>query len=154
MIQALVDAGADVNARSRYGETALFNSVSDLTTLRLLLNHGAKINARNWKGETPLMEATHRVTPESLENKIAALRLLLSYGAAVDLKDRDGETGLSRVMDEKPTPEILRIIVLLKQAGAKELPANRRRIKHHCSDATIFNARTGNPRRLENSLSD
>jgi ankyrin repeat protein len=65
-----------------------------------------------------------------VETAIAAIRLLLKYGANVDTKDRDGETALSRLMDRKLTPETTCLITLLKQAGTRELPANRRRHKH------------------------
>ena len=121
---------ADVNVRDKYGKTALFNSVSDIPTLRLLLNHGAKVNVRNWEGKTPLVEAADYPTPETVETDMAAIRLLLSHGADVNAKDRDGEMALSRLMDREQTPETRQVVALLKQAGARELPANRRRIVH------------------------
>jgi ankyrin repeat protein len=130
VVPLLLAHHADVNARNRYGGTALFYSVSDLPTLRLLLSHGAKVNFRNWEGKTALGEAANYPMPETVETDMAAIHLFLSYGADVDARDRDGETALSRLMDRTQTLETRQVIAVLKQAGARELPANRRRIVH------------------------
>jgi ankyrin repeat protein len=56
VIEFLLNKGADVNARSRDGGTALHGAafLGHIETVNLLLNKGANPNVRNKKGETPL----------------------------------------------------------------------------------------------------
>lgn len=59
IVQALLDAGADVNARDSFGRTALMDAAgADCPAMvRLLLEHGADKNIRNPRGQTALTEA-------------------------------------------------------------------------------------------------
>ncbi len=60
-IQALVDAGADVNFKDERGYTALTWAVvrDDDSALHILLNAGADVNAKNGNGATALLVAAH-----------------------------------------------------------------------------------------------
>lgn len=55
-IIALVDGGADLNARGELGNTALHEAVSQghLEAVKFLLNRGASRSVKNDFGETPL----------------------------------------------------------------------------------------------------
>jgi ankyrin repeat protein len=54
---ALLDAGVDVNAQTRHGDTPLHEAVSsrNLHAVKFLLANGADASIRNGDGETPLM---------------------------------------------------------------------------------------------------
>jgi ankyrin repeat protein len=87
-MQALIDAGADVNAVSVSGITALHLSVGDIRKASLLVQHEANINARSQMGRTPLIvaSATHGASD--------VVRLLLEKGADVQAADASGLTPL------------------------------------------------------------
>jgi ankyrin repeat protein len=74
---ALLDQGADVEARNEYGDTALMQGVlhADVEMVRLLLQRGANVHARGVYEATALLRAVHDA------NKV---RLLLRHGARVD----------------------------------------------------------------------
>ena len=52
----LLDAGADANARDRYGDTPLHRALGKghVEVVRALLDAGADVNARDDFGDTPL----------------------------------------------------------------------------------------------------
>lgn len=66
-VQALVDAGADVNAVNGDGNTAMHPAASlgMVRVIQLLADHGAKLDVVNKNGRTPLDLATPRVDPRS-----------------------------------------------------------------------------------------
>jgi ankyrin repeat protein len=72
--RALIERGADVNARDDRGNTPLHWSVSywhkghppKIEIVRLLLDNGAEINARNGRGETALALAERSIPVEAL----------------------------------------------------------------------------------------
>jgi ankyrin repeat protein len=66
--QALLDGGADINARDAAGRTVLMNAVlagADRTAcVELLLSHGADINSADKQGRSALKLAAERGYPE------------------------------------------------------------------------------------------
>jgi hypothetical protein len=97
MVQALVDCGADVNARRKGGDTpllfALWGSPTRPTNpgvVGWLLNHGADPNVQDENGRTPL----HLALACGL---IEMAHLLVEHGASVTVKDRKGKTPLDYV---------------------------------------------------------
>jgi ankyrin repeat protein len=76
-VQALLDQGADVEARNELGDTALMQAAlnADREMMQLLLQRGANIHSRGVYHVTPLLRALHDA------NKV---RLLLRHGARVD----------------------------------------------------------------------
>ena len=83
IVYALLDAGADVNARDRRG-TAPMHQAHTLEILKILLDAGANVNVRNEYGSTPLHGAQ---TPEIAQ-------ALLVAGAQVNVRDEYGFTAL------------------------------------------------------------
>lgn len=88
----LLEAGADVNVRSRdTGDTpltsSLYGQVDASEMVNLLLSSGANPNIGNEFGRTPLMLAT-------FGQPVAVLDTLLKAGAAVNAQSKDGDTAL------------------------------------------------------------
>jgi uncharacterized protein len=87
--RALIEKGADVNATSADGTSALHWAVhvGDDETARLLLRHDARVDQVNRYGLAPL----HVAAAEGRQNLV---QLLLESGASTNLRGRNGETAL------------------------------------------------------------
>jgi ankyrin repeat protein len=72
-VGALIDAGANIHARSIFGATPLHLAISSvvteasLETVRILLSAGADTNAADQDGRTPLDKARDGGHPELLK---------------------------------------------------------------------------------------
>ena len=89
-VRILLHAGAEVDARSDLGRTALFIAARKAGTAKIvkeLLGKGADSNARDRQGATPLMEAARAADPETLQR-------LLAHGADVNARRNNGRTAL------------------------------------------------------------
>jgi ankyrin repeat protein len=73
-VRLLLDGGADVNAATTNGSTALMWATGQPETVRLLIDHGADVNAKSRSGDTALLTATRRANAESM-------KILLARGA-------------------------------------------------------------------------
>ncbi|HXQ70337.1 MAG TPA: ankyrin repeat domain-containing protein [Pyrinomonadaceae bacterium] len=89
ILQVLLWAKADVNARDSDGQTPLMMIGEDTTSEMIwdLINAGAKINLRDHGGDTALISAAE------IDN-VEALKVLLDAGAKVNETNNDGETAL------------------------------------------------------------
>jgi len=74
-VAALLDRGADPNARNDANATALMYATDDAAKTRLLLTHGADANARSDEGQTALLIAV------SNPGTSQVVKLLLDHGA-------------------------------------------------------------------------
>ena len=87
-MRLLLDKGANVNARSSAGATALMWAVADLAKVRLLVDRGADVNAVSESGRTALHLAAMS------DNSAPIVQLLRSRGAKADAVDKEGMTTL------------------------------------------------------------
>ena len=87
-MRLLIDKGADVNARSAAGATALMWAATDLAKVRLLIERGADVNALSDSGRTALHLAARS------DGSAPIVTLLRSRGAKADAIDKEGATTL------------------------------------------------------------
>ena len=137
-VKALLDQGADVNAKSNYGATPLFFACDrgNVEIVRLLLERGADVNAKDtFYGATPLGWALSKTNPEVIRLLVEkgaketqqALTFAINGGhaavakAALDAGRFDQDT-LNRALRTALGKKNQEIVGLLKAAGAKELP--------------------------------
>ena len=87
----LVEAGADINARNKDGNTALMlatcNKEDGEAICDLLLKAGAGINEKNNDGWTPLMWVARYSSPE-------VCKVLIEARADINARNKDGSTAL------------------------------------------------------------
>jgi hypothetical protein len=93
--QMLLERGADINARAKWGSTPLHSLLRSsnymgeehdyLRFVRFLLEHGANVNAQDEYHTTPLHVAI-------LFHSHKAARILLEYGAEPDMETKHGFT--------------------------------------------------------------
>ena len=86
-IEVLLEAGADVNAKTKDGRTALQLSIVTGTSDNLIIKAGADINVSDEDGSTPLHWAAKTAFGTS-----ANLQALIAAGVNEKAKDNRGKT--------------------------------------------------------------
>lgn len=90
IVKTLLNAGANINARSKYGDTALTAATyfCHSNVAEFLIEQGADVNAKNdGFGSTPLMLASEC-------NAVETVKALIKRSAKVDEKNKGGMTAL------------------------------------------------------------
>ncbi|KAK6534041.1 hypothetical protein TWF281_005380 [Arthrobotrys megalospora] len=109
ILKLIINDGADINARSEKGETALHIATKrgDNHIVEFLLKHGAVVNVAAQNGRTALHDA-------AIHNRSQVAQMLLDYGADVHVLDTSGKTPLFCAA-EAGKAEVLKVLV---EAGA------------------------------------
>ena len=106
MIDRLLGAGANVNAKNDYNSTPFSEAavVGDSAVVKRLLKAGADVEAANADGQTALMVIAR-------SSNIEAAKLLLSAGAKVNAREEwRGQTALMWAAAESQ-PEMVRLLI-------------------------------------------
>ncbi len=120
-VQLLIKAGADVNARTNYGGTAVYKvskcgacDEEELDLLKSFLGNGADLLLKKSPfGTTPLHHSV-----DSMHNKgtLKAVTMLLYKGANVNERDKYGKTPLMTAVSRSAghssqTPVLIKLLV-------------------------------------------
>lgn len=103
LVQQLLKAGADVNARDDRGRTALFYHCGSPEVAKLLLDAGADVNAAARGNRTPIYTALGK-------KDLAVLDLFIAAGADLNVRDDTGATPLFENMCGGADAVTLRLI--------------------------------------------
>lgn len=110
---ALLNAGADVNAQARNAMKVrpihAASAAAQTDVARSLIERGADVNARQQGGFTPLHEA-------AASGKLELARLFLDHGADLNAKTDDGKTALSLAIEARQEA----MVKLLRERGASQ----------------------------------
>ena len=96
-VKLVLNQGANINARTSSGDTALIITgwkTKNLKLVRYLVDNGANMNIANNNGDTPLMDAAYL-------GKTSILAFLLESGADTTLTNRRGKTALDLAQGKK-----------------------------------------------------
>jgi ankyrin repeat protein len=112
--QFLVEHGADIDAQSESGSTALMLHLESghFDTAKLLAEKGANVRVQNGGGVTALMWAAQL-------GNLEMVKLLIEKGADVNVRDKDGESALTRARAKGNDS----VVTFLFRSGADDLPA-------------------------------
>jgi ankyrin repeat protein len=109
VVEALLDSGADINARDEQNQTALHQAANrgHAPVVKLLLERGADVNAKNLFGQTSLLAPVYR-------GSLDIVRALLGAGADVDARSElSGQTPLLSMSSGRT-----KIVEVLLEEGA------------------------------------
>jgi serine/threonine-protein phosphatase 6 regulatory ankyrin repeat subunit B len=105
-VKAALDRGANVNAKTTTGWTALIYAarMGNREMVKLLIEKGADVNAKRDDGINALMEA-------AAYGRLEVARLLIDAGADVNAKSPGGMTPLMRASGNRDRLELMKLLV-------------------------------------------
>jgi hypothetical protein len=125
LVDALVAAGADINARSKTRSTILLDLSgpgAEYAFLEGLIARGADVRVRDDQGDTVLTLLISRSTPEVLQND-KRIPMLIAAGVDVNARNAKGNTAIDIVRAKAALPQMYYdlngVIRTLTSAGAK-----------------------------------
>ena len=103
LIEAMIAHGADVNAKTIAGDTALEAAIylRNAHVVEILLTHGAYVNGRNCVSYTCLMNAARIGCKDEVHS-------LLTHGAEVNAQDNFGRTALHQAVLTRFAADVIR----------------------------------------------
>jgi len=88
VVNLLIEQGADVNAKDKYGQMPLHFAANraSMDLAQLLIDNGADVNAKNMQGHTPLYSAATQYVSRDV------IKFLIDKGADVHTGTKTGRT--------------------------------------------------------------
>jgi ankyrin repeat protein len=116
----LVAHGADVNAKSEDGSTALMNAAAEgnAEIVSLLISKGADLNTADNSGQTPLIKAAG-------EGQARAVEILVAHGADINHNDKSGITAIMKALINGHGD----VATTLMQKGARFTDGERKKVQ-------------------------
>ena len=110
-LKQLIDQGADVNAKTDKGTTALMWAAyqDHVEFVKVLIDSGVDVNEKTKDGWTALMDA-------AIEGHAEMLKILIDAGADVNAIQKDGNTASTWAARKGHAV----IVAILKRAGARQ----------------------------------
>ncbi|PHM08954.1 ankyrin repeat domain-containing protein [Nostoc sp. 'Peltigera malacea cyanobiont' DB3992] len=104
--KVLIDRGADVNTKGKYGKSPLYfaSQFGHKDVVEFLLDCGADVNALDFKKSSSLFVAAQN-------HHLEVVKSLLSRGAQVNVTDDEGWTPLLRAFQKSGGDEIIKILI-------------------------------------------
>lgn len=120
IMQALIDAGANINATGYNGVTPLILAVSDGSQepyfIQFLLSKGADVRQTDSMQATPLMNlAATTYNRKNIQAQITIAKMLLQAGADPSAKDLREKNALAYAIDSKSNELIKMLLPLTKE---------------------------------------
>jgi ankyrin repeat protein len=110
VVSVLLEHGADVNARSHAGCTALHTAATfgEVDLVRTLIGSGCDVHAQDERGNTALMCAASSLTctPPHCHTPTATVEALLECGADRDLENHAGRTAWLLALEHRAQPPL------------------------------------------------
>ena len=119
--KTLIDAGADIEGKGRYGYTPLMTAVRhhQAQMVQVLINTGATIAIQDERGYQPLHWLAHcDPDPANRHRQLMILQYLLAAGADVFAKTPVGQSPLTIAMRQRDCDTAM-LAELLKQYGSR-----------------------------------
>lgn len=119
LIDLILDAGADIDARNTRHKTPLMvaASYSHTESVKTLIRRGAKVNLKDENGNTALMHAVFSLMHAVFSGSPDLVLVLLQAGANPNIKNSYGESAMDAV---QPGFEAEEIIALLENWGFEQ----------------------------------
>jgi len=150
-VKSLFDQGADINAKTNYGWTALTDSSFNghLEVVKYLIEQGADVNAKTNVGNTAL-------TDSSREGQLEVVKYLIEQGADVNVENQNGYTALDYIIKKKMLDDIIPYVYNYKafEKIYNELTLEQKHIlfKHFMDNRDLLEQ--VNPRKMKNFIPD
>ncbi|GMH40636.1 hypothetical protein BSKO_08540 [Bryopsis sp. KO-2023] len=96
IVQQLLSAGADVDAKNKMGKTPLHlaSTTGNVDIAKNLISYGANVNAQDHVWRTPLHFA-------SMSGNVDIVRILIDHGASQDIRDKGGKSAAEVICEER-----------------------------------------------------
>lgn len=147
-VELLLERGADVNKRSKQGESPLTLAVScnvNETIVKLLLNKGAKINKKIFDGQSILHFASRLGSMNSV-------CVLVEYGAEINFENDEGETPITCAGSIEVITFFIKELAKLKMESKPICKKNLDLIRDHEEFQEIFDKCSEELIRMKNCI--